>query len=247
MFESISSAYKPRYGNQIAKEARSQRSKSLRGSTASARNSLLASYDVDGKDNMDPELLKKDSVEPTRKEGLLNTISVRKSELTRESAVEEADEEIAPVAKDNKQSVASVRPEVVDDVKEDKENLNLRAAIVHMVGDMVQSTGVIVAALIIYIKPDWTIADPICTFLFSILVMITTVPIFRDCMRHLMETSPDDIDTAELYNAIKSLPFVHKINDFHLWTLSEDKPIFTAQIAVYGDSSHALNVVTELL
>ena len=56
-----------------------------------------------------------------------------------------------------------------------------------MVGDMVQSLGVIVAAVIIYVKPDWTIADPICTFLFSILVMFTTVPIFKDCMRFLME------------------------------------------------------------
>ena len=207
---------------------------------------MLASYDVDGKDNMDPELLKKDSVEPARKEGLLNTMSVRKSDYTRDSNAVE-DEEIAPAAKDNKQSVASVRPEMVDDVKEDKENLNLRAAIVHMVGDMVQSAGVIIAALIIYFKPDWTIADPICTFLFSILVMITTVPVFRDCMRHLMETSPDDIESAELYNAIQGLPFVHEIHDFHLWTLSEDKPIFTAHIVVSGDPSHALYLITELL
>lgn len=66
----------------------------------------------------------------------------------------------------------------------------MRAAIVHMVGDMVQSIGVIIAAVIIYVKPDWTIADPICTFLFSILVMLTTVPIFTDAMRFLMENSP---------------------------------------------------------
>ena len=78
----------------------------------------------------------------------------------------------------------------------------MRAAIVHMVGDMIQSLGVIAAATIIYIKPTWTIADPICTFLFSVLVMFTTVPIFKDCMRFLMENAPEDIDTVELYNAI---------------------------------------------
>ena len=71
-----------------------------------------------------------------------------------------------------------------------------------MVGDMIQSLGVIAAALIIYFKPDWTIADPICTFLFSILVMFTTVPIFKDCMRILMENAPEDIDTVELFNAL---------------------------------------------
>ena len=74
--------------------------------------------------------------------------------------------------------------------------------------------------MIIYFKPDWTIADPICTFLFSILVMISTVPIFKDCMRHLMESAPDDIDSVKLYNAIAGLPYVVELNDFHLWTLS---------------------------
>lgn len=86
-----------------------------------------------------------------------------------------------------------------------EENLNVRAAIVHMVGDMVQSLGVIIAAVIIYVKPDWTIADPICTFLFSILVMFTTVPIFKDCMRFLMETAPEDIDQVEVFNGIKNV------------------------------------------
>ncbi len=127
------------------------------------------------------------------------------------------------------------------------ENLNVRAAIVHMMGDMIQSLGVIVAAVIIYVKPDWTIADPICTFLFSILVMITTVPIFKDCMRFLMETSPDGISPVEVYNAIQQLDMVKEIHDFHLWTLSDEKPIFTAHVVVQGNPSHALYTMTELL
>merc|ERR1712051_505455 len=98
---------------------------------------------------------------------------------------------------------------------------------IHMVGDMIQSLGVIAAAIVIYVNPSWTIADPICTILFSILVMMTTVPIFKDCMRFLMEMAPEDIDTVELYNAIINLECVNKINDFHLWALSNEKPIFT--------------------
>ena len=77
-----------------------------------------------------------------------------------------------------------------------------------MIGDMVQSAGVIVAAVIIYVKPDWTIADPICTFLFSILVMFTTVPIFKDCMRILMESSPESISSMDVYNSILELEMV---------------------------------------
>lgn len=97
------------------------------------------------------------------------------------------------------------------------ENMNVRAAIIHMVGDMIQSLGVIVAALIIYFKPEWKIADPICTFLFSILVMITTVPIFIDCMRILMESSPSDIETLDLYNAILKVSDQLKWRKFELF------------------------------
>ena len=83
--------------------------------------------------------------------------------------------------------------------------MNVRAAIIHMVGDIISSIGVVIAALIIYFKPTWTIADPICTFLFSIMVLLTTVPIFTDVMRILMEAAPDDVEIVDLYNAISSV------------------------------------------
>ena len=77
--------------------------------------------------------------------------------------------------------------------------------------------------------------------------MFTTVPIFKDCMRHLMETAPDDIDIVKLCNAIATMPFVCEIRDFHLWTLSEDKPVFTAHIIVNCEVSAALYLIRELL
>ena len=80
--------------------------------------------------------------------------------------------------------------------------MNVRAAIIHMIGDIIQSVGVMAAAIIIYVKPTWTIADPICTFLFSVLVLMTTVPIFMDVMGILMETTPEDIEIVDLFNAM---------------------------------------------
>jgi zinc transporter 2 len=55
---------------------------------------------------------------------------------------------------------------------------------------MVQSVGVIIAAVLIYFKPEWKRADPICTFLFSILVIFTTIPVMADCIKVLMEGVP---------------------------------------------------------
>ena len=77
--------------------------------------------------------------------------------------------------------------------------------------------------------------------------MFTTVPIFKDCMRYLMENAPDGIETVEVYNSINNLEFVKEIHDFHLWGLSDEKPIFTAHVVCSGNPNHALYVITELL
>lgn len=82
---------------------------------------------------------------------------------------------------------------------------------------MVQSIGVISAAIIIYVKPEYKIADPICTYLFSCLVMMTTVPIFNDCIKMIMEESPGEINTLELYNELLAIVSVQEIHDFHCW------------------------------
>lgn len=83
--------------------------------------------------------------------------------------------------------------------------MNLRAAIIHILGDTIQSIGVIIAAIIIYFKPEWHIADPLCTFLFTFLVMFTTIPIFLDCIQILMEATPKGFDIIKCFKDVLSL------------------------------------------
>ncbi|NXA47599.1 ZNT8 protein, partial [Nothocercus julius] len=66
-------------------------------------------------------------------------------------------------------------------------NTSVRAAFVHAVGDLFQSISVLISALIIFFKPEYKIADPICTFVFSIFVLATTITILRDILIVLME------------------------------------------------------------
>ena len=88
---------------------------------------------------------------------------------------------------------------------------------VHMLGDMITSAGVIVAALIICYNPEWKIADPICTFLFSVMVIHTTLPTMQEGFSVLLEAAPEDINTVEVFNALnevstfrfKSQPFLY--------------------------------------
>lgn len=62
------------------------------------------------------------------------------------------------------------------------QNMNVRAAMIHVISDFVQSCGVFIAALVIFFKPEWNIIDPICTFMFSILVLLTTLNIMKDAI-----------------------------------------------------------------
>ena len=68
------------------------------------------------------------------------------------------------------------------------ENVNLRAALVHVLGDFVQSIGVLIASIIIKYT-GFNLADPLCTYLFSIVVFCTSFPVVRDIFKIFMEGS----------------------------------------------------------
>jgi len=111
-----------------------------------------------------------------------------------------------------------------------RRNINVDAAFLHALGDMVMSIGVIIAATVVYFKPEWTIADPICTFIFSIIVCVTVQPIVKNCIKVLMEGSPDEVNTQGLIEEIKELDPEIQIHDFHLWSISVGKFALSAHI-----------------
>ena len=77
-------------------------------------------------------------------------------------------------------------------------NINVRAALIHVIGDFVQSIGVLIASIIIYFIEGMEMIDPCCTILFSVIVVFTTVPVAKDCMRILTESAPVDMDLEEM-------------------------------------------------
>lgn len=87
-----------------------------------------------------------------------------------------------------------------------------------------------IAALIIYFEPRAHMADPICTIIFTIICIFTTIPIFRDCVSVLMEATPKDIDVVECFQDVLNLDEVDEIHDFHVWALSVGKLSMSAHI-----------------
>ncbi|BES92473.1 zinc ion transmembrane transport [Nesidiocoris tenuis] len=113
-----------------------------------------------------------------------------------------------------------------------KKNINVRAAFIHVIGDLIQSVGVFIAALVIQFKPEWKIVDPICTFLFSVLVLITTFGIIKDTLIVLMEGLPRDVDFDDVMNTLLSIDGVMAVHNLRIWALSLDKTALAAHIAI---------------
>ncbi|XP_062123419.1 uncharacterized protein LOC133836844 [Drosophila sulfurigaster albostrigata] len=117
-----------------------------------------------------------------------------------------------------------------------KQNINVRAAIVHVIGDIVQSVGVFLAACIIFFKPEWAVIDSICTFIFSIIVLFVTYGILRDVMMVLMEATPDYMDYGEVQKLFLSIEGVERVHNLRIWALSIDKLALSAHLAILADA-----------
>jgi zinc transporter 2 len=125
---------------------------------------------------------------------------------------------------------AALLPKNVDE----KENPILRAAFIHVLGDIIQSAGVLLASLIIYFYqdsyPGIAIVDPICTFIFAIIVVSTSIPVTKDCLNVLMEASPKDIDVYSLTKELSNIEGVINIHDIHIWCISVGKPSISLHV-----------------
>lgn len=77
-------------------------------------------------------------------------------------------------------------------------NINVDSAYLHVLGDMLMSLGVITAATIIYFRPDLWWFDPVCTFAFALMILVTSYPTLKSCVDVMMEGVPESIDAAQL-------------------------------------------------
>uniref|UniRef100_A0A8C0H8Z9 Probable proton-coupled zinc antiporter SLC30A3 n=1 Tax=Chelonoidis abingdonii TaxID=106734 RepID=A0A8C0H8Z9_CHEAB len=108
----------------------------------------------------------------------------------------------------------------------------VRAAFVHVVGDLLQSLGVLTAATVIYMEPQYKIADPVSTFLFSVFVLGSTVSILRDVFRVLMEGAPRGVEFSAVKDVLLAVKDVKDAHNLHLWTLTLSHHMVSVHVAV---------------
>lgn len=127
-----------------------------------------------------------------------------------------------------------------------KMSLNIRAAFIHVLGDGIQSLGVAIAGVIVYVRPEYRQADPVCTLMFCVVVLATTLPILGDCVKILMEASPGEIDIRDMISNIKEIEEVIDLHDLHIWSLSSGKISLSCHL-ISDSPSSALEKTTKVL
>ena len=127
----------------------------------------------------------------------------------------------------------------------DRGNLNLRAALLHVVGDLLGSVGAIAAALVI-LATGWTPVDPILSVLVALLILRSAWAVVRDSGHILLEASPTEFNPAEIAADLTgAVPDVTEIRHLHAWSITEARPMVTleAVVAPGGDAEAARRAI----
>jgi cobalt-zinc-cadmium efflux system protein len=131
----------------------------------------------------------------------------------------------------------------------DKENLNIRAAVLHVIGDLLGSVAAVVAALVI-LATNWTAIDPLLSIVVALIILRSAWRVVADSGHILLEGSPPGVDARALREQLRSaLPFVLDVHHVHAWSISQERPMVTlhACVAVGTDSAMAVREIKQRL
>lgn len=113
----------------------------------------------------------------------------------------------------------------------DRQNMNLRGASLHVLGDALGSVGVLAAAIVL-LTTGWPYADTIASLGIAALILPRAIGLIREVWHVLLEGAPDGIDVAEVELALRAVPGVVEVHDLHVWAINDRNPSASAHLVV---------------
>ena len=127
----------------------------------------------------------------------------------------------------------------------DKENLNIRGAVLHVLGDLLGSVAAIIAALVI-MKTGWLPIDPILSVLVAILILRSAWFLVKDSAHILLEGAPAHIDRRAIRDDLPAhIEGLLAVEHIHAWSITPDRPMLTLEAFVKDGIS--LEVVSQAI
>jgi cobalt-zinc-cadmium efflux system protein len=111
------------------------------------------------------------------------------------------------------------------------ESINVRGAYLEVIGDLLGSVGVIVAAAIIGLT-GWSYADPIVAVVVALMILPRTVALGRSAVRILVQAAPEHLDITEVRARLAAVPGVCDVHDLHVWTLTSGMDVASAHLSL---------------
>ena len=127
-----------------------------------------------------------------------------------------------------------------------RENLNLRGAYLHIVGDALSSIGVLGGGLAIYFT-GWSAIDPILSAGICLMILRGAVLLVKESLNVLLEAVPKELDLMEVQRSVQSLPGVKGLHHIHLWTITSSMYALSAHILIEDVMmSHTAKIIQEI-
>jgi len=115
------------------------------------------------------------------------------------------------------------------------DDLNVRSAYLHVLGDALSSVGVIVAGVIILFT-GWTLADPLVSALIGVIILVSSGRVLRESLHILVEGTPQGLATGQVCEAMSGVTGVAGVHDLHIWSVTSGYVALSAHV-VLADSS----------
>ena len=124
-----------------------------------------------------------------------------------------------------------------------KDDLNIRSAFWHMLGDAWVSLGVVASGAII-LATGWSVLDPLVSLVIVVVIAKGAWPLLKESLEVLLESTPPGIKTAHVVEAIEKVAGVKNVHDLHIWAVEPRLIMLSCHVMVEGDDS---NLTDELL
>ena len=131
----------------------------------------------------------------------------------------------------------------------DRDNLNVRAAALHVVGDLLGSVAAVIAALVI-LTTGWTPIDPLLSIVVALIIVRSAWRVVAESGHILLEGSPRGFDSRLLRDQLcAALPYVLDVHHVHAWSISQERPMVTlhACVTIGTDSGVAVREIKRRL
>ncbi len=112
------------------------------------------------------------------------------------------------------------------------DDLNMKSAWLHVLGDAISSAGVIIAGLVINYT-GWVLADTIASGIVGVMIIVGGVRVIKETLWILLELSPVGFHAEEFSTMIAEIPAVRDVHDVHVWSIGHGIPAISCHVRVY--------------